>query len=151
LFHTIAISRGRDKEALALQIGANRYLDTETTNAAAELGRLGGARVILATAPSSKAISALVDGLAVDGKLMVVAASPDPIEVSPIQLIAARRSIQGWPSGTARDSEDALIFCARRGVRPMVERFPLVHAEEAYQRMITNQARFRAVLTMPQR
>jgi D-arabinose 1-dehydrogenase-like Zn-dependent alcohol dehydrogenase len=146
-FHTIAISRGSDKEALALQLGASRYLDTERANVAQELTRMGGARVILATAPSSKAISALVDGLAIDGKLVVVGASPEPIEVTPIQLILARRSIHGWPAGTSRDSEDALKFCAQSGIRPMIERFPLARAAEAYERMMTNRVRFRAVLT----
>jgi len=147
-FHTVAVSRGKDKEQLALQLGASRYLDTDTTNAAAELAHMGGARVILATAPSSKAISALVDGLGIDGKMLVVGAAPEPIEVTPIQLIAAQRSIQGWPSGTSRDSEDALNFCARSGVRPMIECFPLARAADAYERMITGAVRFRSVLTM---
>jgi D-arabinose 1-dehydrogenase-like Zn-dependent alcohol dehydrogenase len=147
-FHTVAISRGKDKEELALQLGARRYLDTETENAAETLARMGGAHVILATAPNSKAISALVDGLAIDGKLLVVGAAAEPIEVTPIQLILARRSIQGWPAGTSSDSEDALTFCARSGVRPMIERFPLARAADAYERMMTNKVRFRSVLTM---
>ena len=147
-FHTVAVSRGKDKEELALRLGAARYIDTETADAAKELARLGGARVILATAPNSKAISALVDGLGVGGTLVVVAASPEPITVTPIQLIGGRRSVQGWPSGTSRDSEDALAFCALSGVRPLIERFPLARAAEGYERMMTNKARFRAVLTM---
>jgi D-arabinose 1-dehydrogenase-like Zn-dependent alcohol dehydrogenase len=147
-FHTIAIGRGRDKEALALKLGAIRYIDTATANAAAELTNMGGASVILATAPSSKAMSELIDGLGVNGKLLVVGASADPIPVTPIQLIGARRSIQGWPSGTARDSEDTLQFCARTGIRPMVETFPLGQASAAYERMLSGKARFRAVLTM---
>jgi D-arabinose 1-dehydrogenase-like Zn-dependent alcohol dehydrogenase len=146
-FHTIAISRGKDKEELALRLGAARYLDTDTTDAAKELTSLGGARVILATAPNSKAISALVDGLGLGGALVVVGASPDPITVTPFQLIGARRSVRGWPSGTSHDSEDALAFCSRSGVRPLIERFPLARAADAYERMMTNKVRFRAVLT----
>ena len=147
-FHTVAIGRGQDKEALALKLGAARYLDTDTTNAANELTKMGGASVILATAPNSKAMSELVDGLGVGGKLLVVGASADPIHVTPIQLIGARRSIQGWPSGTARDSEDTLNFCARTGIRPMVETFPFEQAAAAYDRMLSGKARFRVVLTM---
>ena len=147
-YHTIAVSRGKDKEELALRLGAARYLDTDTTDAAKELARLGGARVILATAPNSKAISALVDGLGVDGALVVVGASPESLTVSPFQLIGQRRTVRGWPSGTARDSEDTLAFCSQSGVRPLIERFPLARVAEAYERMMTNRVRFRAVLTM---
>lgn len=147
-FHTVAIGRGRDKEALAMKLGATRYLDTDTTNAASELAKMGGASVILATAPNSKAMSDLIDGLGVGGKLLVVGASVDPIAVTPVQLIGARRSIQGWPSGTARDSEDTLNFCALTGIRPMVETFPLEQAAIAYDRMLSGKARFRVVLTM---
>jgi D-arabinose 1-dehydrogenase-like Zn-dependent alcohol dehydrogenase len=147
-FHTVAIGRGRDKEALAMKLGATRYLDTDTTNAASELAKMGGASVILATAPNSKAMSDLIDGLGVGGKLLVVGASVDPIAVTPVQLIGARRSIQGWPSGTARDSEDTLNFCALTGIRPMVETFPLEQAATAYDRMLSGKARFRVVLTM---
>ena len=112
-YHTVAIGRGQDKETLALKLGAACYLDTDTTNAANELTKMGGASVILATAPNSKAMSELIDGLDVGGKLLVVGASADPITVTPIQLIGARRSIQGWPSGTARDSEDTLNYCGQ--------------------------------------
>jgi D-arabinose 1-dehydrogenase-like Zn-dependent alcohol dehydrogenase len=147
-FHTVAIGRGRDKEALAMKLGATRYLDTDITNAASELAKMGGASVILATAPNSKAMSDLIDGLGVGGKLLVVGASVDPIAVTPVQLIGARRSIQGWPSGTARDSEDTLNFCALTGIRPMVETFPLDQAAIAYDRMLSGKARFRVVLTM---
>jgi D-arabinose 1-dehydrogenase-like Zn-dependent alcohol dehydrogenase len=147
-FHTVAIGRGQDKEALAMKLGAARYLDTERINAAEELTKMGGASVILATAPSSKSMSELIDGLGVGGKLLVVGASADPITVTPIQLIGARRSIQGWPSGTARDSEDTLSFCALTGIRPMVETFPLEEAAAAYDRMLSGKARFRVVLTM---
>ena len=117
-FHTVAIGRGKDKEPLARKLGAARYLDTDAVDAAKELTSLGGAAVILATAPDSKAMSALIDGLGVGGQLLVVGASADPIHVTPIQLIGSRRSIQGWPSGTARDSEDTLNFCALTGIRP---------------------------------
>ena len=147
-FHTVAIGRGRNKEALAMKLGATRYLDTDTTNTASELAKMGGASVILATAPNSKAMSDLIDGLGVGGKLLVVGASVDPIAVTPVQLIGARRSIQGWPSGTARDSEDTLNFCALTGIRPMVETFPLEQAAIAYDRMLSGKARFRVVLTM---
>ncbi|MEP6958633.1 MAG: zinc-binding dehydrogenase, partial [Nitrospirota bacterium] len=147
-YHTVAIGRGQDKEALALKLGAARYLDTEKTKAAGELTKMGGASVILATAPNSKAMADLIDGLGVSGKLVVVGASADPITVTPIQLIGARKSIQGWPSGTARDSEDTLNFCALSGIRPMVETFPLEQAAAAYERMLSGKARFRVVLTM---
>ena len=147
-YHTVAIGRGQDKEALAKKLGAARYLDTDTVNAAKELTAMGGASVILATAPSSKAMSDLIDGLGVGGKLLVVGASADPITVTPIQLIGARRTIQGWPSGSARDSEDTLNFCALTGIRPMVETFPLEQAAAAYDRMLSGKARFRVVLTM---
>ena len=147
-FRTVAIGRGKDKEALALNLGAVRYLDSEVVNAATELAKLGGASVILATAPSSKAMTAMIDGLGIGGKLLVVGASADAIQVTPIQLIGARRSIQGWPSGTGRDSEETLDFCALTGIRPMVETFPLEQAAVAYDRMISGKARFRVVLTV---
>ena len=147
-YHTVAIGRGQDKEALALKLGAVRYLDTDKTNVANELTKMGGASVILATAPNSKSMSELIDGLGVSGKLLVVGASADPIQVTPIQLIGARRTIQGWPSGTARDSEDTLNFCALTGIRPMVETFPFEQAAAAYDRMLSGKARFRVVLTM---
>ena len=147
-FRTVAIGRGKDKEPLAHNLGAARYLDTETVNAASELAKMGGASVILATAPSSKAMTDLIDGLGVGGKLLVVGASAEAINVTPVQLITARRSIQGWPSGTGRDSEETLSFCALSGIRPMVETFPLEQAAAAYDRMMSGKARFRVVLTM---
>jgi len=147
-FRTVAIGRGKDKEALALKLGAARYLDTDAVKVAEELTKMGGASVILATAPDSKAMSALIDGLGVGGKLLVVGASADPISVTPIQLIGQRRAIQGWPSGTARDSEDTLNFCALTGIRPMVETFPLEQAAAGYERMLSGKSRFRVVLTM---
>ena len=147
-FRTVAIGRGKDKEPLALKLGAARYLDTDAVKVAEELTKMGGASVVLATAPDSKAMSALIDGLGVGGKLLVVGASADPISVTPIQLIGNRRSIQGWPSGSARDSEDTLNFCALTGIRPMVETFPLEQAAAGYERMLSGKARFRVVLTM---
>ncbi|MGH2396441.1 MAG: alcohol dehydrogenase [bacterium] len=147
-YRTVAIGRGKDKEPLALKLGAVRYLDAASVNVVDELAKLGGASVILATAPDSKAMSALIDGLGVGGKLLVVGASADPISVTPIQLIGKRRAIQGWPSGSARDSEDALNFCALTGIRPMVETFPLEQAAAGYERMLSGKARFRVVLTM---
>ena len=147
-YRTVAIGRGKDKEPVAVKLGASLYLDADAVNVAKELASLGGASVILATAPDSKAMSALIDGLGVGGKLIVVGASADPISVTPIQLIGQRRSIQGWPSGTARDSEETLNFCALSGIRPMVETFPLEQAAAAYDRMLSGKARFRVVLTM---
>jgi D-arabinose 1-dehydrogenase-like Zn-dependent alcohol dehydrogenase len=147
-FHTVAIGRGKDKEPLALKLGAARYLDTEGVDAAKELTKLGGASIILATAPDSKAMSALIDGLGVGGQLLVVGASADPINVTPVQLIMARRSVRGWPSGTAKDSEDTLNFCALTGVRAMIETLPLDQAAAGYERMMSGKARFRVVVTM---
>jgi D-arabinose 1-dehydrogenase-like Zn-dependent alcohol dehydrogenase len=147
-FHTVAIARGADKEPLAKQLGADQYLDSAAVNAAHELQKLGGARIILATAPDSKAISSMTDGLSPNGKLLVVAAPGQPLEINPLTLIMGRRSVQGWPSGIAPDSEDTVRFSARTGVRPMIERFPLEKAAEGYERMISSKVRFRVVLTM---
>src|SRR5277367_4324675 len=147
-FRTLAIGRGKDKEALARKLGATPYVDTETADPTAELQKFGGARIVLATAPDSKAISALVNGLAPGGKLVVIGASPEPFSITSLQLIMARKTIQGWPSGTAKDSEDTLQFSALSGVRPMIEKFPLEKAAEAYDQMMSGRVRFRAVLTM---
>jgi 2-desacetyl-2-hydroxyethyl bacteriochlorophyllide A dehydrogenase len=148
-FRTVAIGRGGDdKEALARKLGAHHYIDTATTGAVGALQSLGGARVILSTAPDSKAISELVDGLGPDGKLVIVGAGPEPLTITPLQLIFARRMVRGWPSGTARDSEDTLQFSSLSGVRPMIERYPLEKVAEAYDQMISGRARFRVVLTM---
>ena len=147
-FDTVAIGRGADKGELALKLGAHSYIDTRTQDVSKELTRLGGARVILATAPDGKAMGTLVDGLGVDGKLVVIGVSPDPFQVSPLQLLSARKSIAGWPSGTAIDIEDTLRFAAANGVRPMIETFPLDRVADAYEHMISGKVRFRAVLKM---
>lgn len=146
-FRTVAIARGREKEEPTRKLGAHHYIDSVAQNVAAELTRLGGAQVVLATVTSAKAMSATVGGLGVNGKLLVVGAAPDAIEASPFELIGARRSIQGWPSGAAIDSEDTLAFSAQTGVTPIIETMPLERAAEAYDRMLTGKARFRMVLT----
>jgi 2-desacetyl-2-hydroxyethyl bacteriochlorophyllide A dehydrogenase len=147
-FRTVAIGRGADKQALAKKLGAHHYVDTATAAPATALQALGGARVILATAPDSKAISDLVDGLGPDGKLVVVGAGLEPLTITPLQLIFSRRTVRGWPSGTAKDSEDTLQFSSLSAVRPMIERYPLEKVAEAYDQMISGRARFRVVLTM---
>jgi D-arabinose 1-dehydrogenase-like Zn-dependent alcohol dehydrogenase len=147
-YRVAAIGRGSENAALAKKLGASLYIDSRATKAAEELQKLGGAQVILATAPSSKAMSELIDGLGPNGKLIVIGAAFDPIEVTPIQLIAGSRTIQGWASGTAADSEDTLRFAELTGVRPMIETYPLEKAGEAYARMMSGDAQFRVVLTM---
>jgi D-arabinose 1-dehydrogenase-like Zn-dependent alcohol dehydrogenase len=147
-YKVAAIGRGSENGVLAKKLGATLYIDSQSTNAAEELQKLGGAQVIVATAPSSKAMSELVDGLGPNGKLMVIGASFDPIEVTPIQLINGSRSLQGWAAGTPADSEDTLNFAELTGVRPMIETYPLEKAEEAYARMMSGKAEFRVVLTM---
>jgi D-arabinose 1-dehydrogenase-like Zn-dependent alcohol dehydrogenase len=146
--HTIAIGRGGDKQALAKKLGAHTYIDTSAGSPAQSLQKLGGAHVILATAPDSKSMSALVDGLTPNGTLMIIGAGSESLTVTPLQLIGGRASIRGWASGTAKDSQDTLAFSALSGVRPMIERYPLEKAAEAYDQMISGRARFRAVLTM---
>jgi D-arabinose 1-dehydrogenase-like Zn-dependent alcohol dehydrogenase len=148
-FKTVAIARGADKAALAKQLGAWKYIDSAAQNPGEELMKLGGAKVILATATSGKAFEAVLGGLAVDGTLLVVGAA-DPIHVSPLDLIGGRRSIAGWPSGRSIDSQDTLQFSALTGVRSMNETFPLERAAEAYERMMSGKARFRVVLTTGQ-
>jgi len=147
-YKVAAIGRGSENAALARKLGANVYIDSQSTNAAQELQKLDGAQVILATAPSSKAMSALIDGLGPNGKLMVIGAAFDPIEVTPIQLISGSRTIQGWASGTPADAEDTLRFAELTGVRPMIETYPLEKAAESYARMMSGNAQFRVVLTM---
>jgi len=147
-YKVAAIGQGSENAALAKKLGANVYIDSKSTNAAEELQKLGGAQVILATAPSSKAMSALVDGLGPNGKLVVIGATTDPIEVTPVQLITGSRTIQGWAAGTAADSEDTLNFAELSGVRAMIETYPLEKAAEGYARMMSGKAQFRVVLTM---
>jgi D-arabinose 1-dehydrogenase-like Zn-dependent alcohol dehydrogenase len=143
-----AIGRGSENAALAKKLGASVYIDSKATNAAEALQKLGGAQVILATAPNSKAMSELINGLGSNGKLVVIGATFDPIEVAPIQLISGCRTIQGWAAGTPADSEDTLRFAELSGVRPMIETYPLEKAGEAYARMMSGDAQFRVVLTM---
>jgi D-arabinose 1-dehydrogenase-like Zn-dependent alcohol dehydrogenase len=147
-YKVAAVGRGPENAVLAKKLGANVYIDIKLTNAAEALQRLGGAQVILATAPSSKAMSELVDGLGPNGKLVVVGATMDPIEITPVQLISGSRTIQGWAAGTPADSEDTLHFAELTGVRPMIETYPLEKAAEAYARMMSGNAQFRVVLTM---
>jgi D-arabinose 1-dehydrogenase-like Zn-dependent alcohol dehydrogenase len=146
-FRTVAIARGADKGPLAKKLGAHIYIDSTAQKVAEELTALGGAKVILATVTDASSMSSVIAGLGIDGKLVVVGASGEPIEVPPLLLIGARRSITGWPSGTALDSEDTLNFSVLSNVRPMIETYPLEKAAEAYQRMMSGKARFRVVLT----
>lgn len=147
-FRTVAIGRGADKQPLAQKLGAHEYIDTAAGDPAQALRKLGGASVVLATAPDSKSMSALVNGLAPNGTLLVVGAGMESLTVTPLQLIQGKKTIKGWASGTARDSEDTLNFSSLSGVRPMIERYPLEKVADAYQQMISGKARFRVVLTM---
>lgn len=145
-FHTVAISRGSDKADLARKLGAHAYLDAANQDVVAELQRLGGARVILATAPNADVIASVIGGLGVGGKLIVLAAPAEAMQISPVPLIMQRSSIQGWPSGHARDSEATLRFAAQTGARAMIEKFKFREAEAAFEHMMSNKARFRVVL-----
>jgi D-arabinose 1-dehydrogenase-like Zn-dependent alcohol dehydrogenase len=145
-FKTIAIARGKDKEPLAMKLGAWRYIDSQSQDAAAELAKLGGARVILATATSGAAMSSRLGGLGVNGKFVVLGAANEPLQVPTVPLIMGRRSIVGWPSGSSIDTQDTLAFSALAGIRPMTEVFPLERAAEAYDRMMSGKARFRVVV-----
>ncbi len=147
-FETVAIGRGGDKRSLALKLGARAYIDTTSQDVSKQLLALGGARVILATAPDGKAMGTLIDGLGTGGRLVIVGASTDPFAVSSLQLILARKSIAGWPCGTSIDSEDTLKFAAATGVRAMIEVFPLERVSDGYERMISGKVRFRSVLKM---
>ena len=147
-FRTVAIARGMDKEPLAKKLGASSYIDSKTQDPAAELQKLGGAKVVLATVTSGDAMSATLGGLSVNGKFVIVGAADEPLKVPAIPLILGRRSIVGWPSGSSIDSQDTLSFSALTGVRAMTEVFPLERAAEAYEHMMSGKARFRAVLTM---
>ena len=146
-FKTIAIARGKDKEEMVKKLGAIHYIDGQSQNVVEELAKMGGAKVILATLPSGKAMSAVLGGLGVNGKLIVIGASDEPLEVPPNLFISGRRSIVGWPSGTSIDSQDTLNFSVLSGVRSMNEIFPVERASEAYDLMMSGKARFRVVLT----
>jgi D-arabinose 1-dehydrogenase-like Zn-dependent alcohol dehydrogenase len=148
-FNTIAIGRSKDKEEeLAKKLGAKQYIDNRSQNAVEELNKHGGAKVILGTVPSGKAMTEILGGLAVNGKLVAIGASDEPINVPPNLFLMGRRSLVGWPSGTSIDSQDTLSFSVHSGVRPMNEVFPLERAAEAYNHMMSGKARFRCVLTM---
>jgi D-arabinose 1-dehydrogenase-like Zn-dependent alcohol dehydrogenase len=149
-FHTVAIARGREKEQLAKQLGAQLYIDSESQNPATELEKLGGAKTILSTVTAGKAVNAVLGGLGINSKLMLVGNPDQPLEIQGRMLIGGRRSVTGWPSGTPADSEDTLNFCAVTGVRPMIEVLPLERAAEGYERMLSGKARFRVVLTTGQ-
>jgi D-arabinose 1-dehydrogenase-like Zn-dependent alcohol dehydrogenase len=145
-FHTVAIARGSDKESFVRELGAKQYIDSQSQDPAAELMKLGGAKVILATVTNAKAMSALIPGLAVSGKLVILGAPAEPLEVPAFPMIGGRRSVAGWPSGTSIDSQDTLNFAVLTGVRSMNEVFPFEKASEAYDRMMSGNARFRVVL-----
>jgi D-arabinose 1-dehydrogenase-like Zn-dependent alcohol dehydrogenase len=147
-YKVAAIGRGSENAALAKKLGASVYIDSKSTNAAEALQKLGGAQVILATAPSSKAMSELFDGLGPNGKLMVIGVAFEPLEVTPVQLVNGSRTIQGWATGSSADEEDTLRFAELTGVRPMIETYPLEKAAEGYARMMSGKAQFRVVLTM---
>jgi D-arabinose 1-dehydrogenase-like Zn-dependent alcohol dehydrogenase len=147
-FETVAINRGNDKEPLARQLGAHHYIDATTQDVVAELQKLGGASVIIATAPNAQAISGVVDGLAPNGKLLVPAAPLEPLSINVFSLITKRSSVAGWYSGTAKDSQDTLEFSALSGVHPMIEKYPLDQVAKGYEQMHSGRVRFRVVLTM---
>jgi D-arabinose 1-dehydrogenase-like Zn-dependent alcohol dehydrogenase len=147
-YKVAAIGRGPENAMLAKRLGAHVYIDSKAQKAADELQKLGGAKVILATAPDSRSMSDLFDGLGSNGIFLVIGASPDAVQVSPMQLIRGRKELKGWSSGIPTDSEDTLRFSELTGVRPMIEKYPLTKASEAYERMMSGKAQFRVVLTM---
>jgi D-arabinose 1-dehydrogenase-like Zn-dependent alcohol dehydrogenase len=147
-FRTVAIARGQDKEPLARELGAAHYIDSQAADPSAELAKLGGAAAVIATVTHGPAMSATIGGLAPRGRLMVLGASQEPLNVSSLQLIMARRSVEGWYSGTSIDAEETLAFSAKTAVHSMNEFYPLDRAAEAYDRMMSGKARFRVVLTM---
>jgi D-arabinose 1-dehydrogenase-like Zn-dependent alcohol dehydrogenase len=146
-FNTVAIARGREKEALARQLGARHYIDSTSQDPASELGKLGGARVVLATVTNAAAMTATLGGLGPRGKLVVLGAAMEPMEFPPAMLISGDKAIAGHASGHSGDSEETLAFSALAGVRPMIETLPLERATEAYERMLSGDARFRMVLS----
>lgn len=143
---TVAISTSDDKKELANKLGAHHFINAKSENAAEKLQALGGAKLILGTAPSGKAMSSVLDGLGIDGKLLMVGATPETVEVSPMQMLMGRKSVAGWPSGTATDSEDTLRFSSLFNTKTMIEEYKLEDVNEAYERMINNESRFRVVL-----
>jgi D-arabinose 1-dehydrogenase-like Zn-dependent alcohol dehydrogenase len=147
-FHTVAIGRSGDKEGeLMKKLGARQYIDNRSQNAVEELNKLGGAKVILATVPSGRAMTDIIGGLSVNGKLVIIGASDEPIQAAPSLLILGRKSLIGWPAGTSMDSQDTLLFSVLCGVRSMNEIFPLERAAEAYDHMMSGKAKYRCVLT----
>ena len=147
-YKVAAVGRGSQIESLAMKLGADVYIDSKVKNPAEELQKLGGAKVIVATAPNSKAMTELIGGLGTNGKLLLIGVASDPIELAPLQLIRGGKTIQGWAGVTPADSDDTLRFAALRGVRAMIETYPLEMAAEAYARMMSGDAEFRVVLTM---
>ncbi|MDB4910344.1 MAG: alcohol dehydrogenase [Gemmatimonadetes bacterium] len=147
-FRTVAIARGKDKEALAKKLGAHEYIDSTAVNPGEALAKMGGAKVIITTVTSGSAMAEVLGGLGVDGKLIMLGASPEPISVTSLQLIGGRKSVAGWPSGASIDSQDTMNFSVLTGVRPMIQQMPLERAAEGYKLMMDNKARFRVVLTM---
>lgn len=145
-FNTIAIARGKDKEALAKRLGAKHYIDSQSADVAKELQKMNGAKVILSTVTHHDAVSAIIGGLSRDGQLVIVGIPSEPIQVSALALISGNRSITGWASGPSIDSEDTMRFSALTGVRSINQTFPLEKADEAYQFMLSGKARFRVVL-----
>jgi D-arabinose 1-dehydrogenase-like Zn-dependent alcohol dehydrogenase len=147
-FRTVAIGRGDDKAPLARQLGADEYVDAAKGSAGAALAQLGGAKLIVATAPSAAAVADVMPGLGISGQLLLLAAVAEPLPVTTVPMLLQRQSLRGWPSGHAKDSEETLRFAADTGIRPMIETFPLAKAQAAFDRMATGKARFRAVVTM---
>jgi len=145
---TIAISTSEDKKDLAIELGAHEFIATDNVDAVKKLQEMGGADLIVATAPHADAITSIIDGLSIDGTMLLIAATADDVKVSPMQLLQARKSLKGWPSGTATDSEDTLKFSAMTGTKPMIEEFALKDAQKAFEKMMNNETRFRAVLNM---
>ncbi len=145
--HCSCARKGKDKEELVRKLGARQYIDSKSQNPVEELVKLGGAKIILGTVPSGKAMSEVLGGLAVNGKLIMIGDSNEPLEVSPNFFLSGRRSVVGWPAGTSIDLQDTLSFSVPSGVKPMNEIFPLEQATEAYEQMMIGKARFRAVLT----
>jgi D-arabinose 1-dehydrogenase-like Zn-dependent alcohol dehydrogenase len=145
-YETVAVSRGDEKRDLAGELGADAYVDSQKEDPAEALSEMGGADVVLSTAPSADAMESVVGGLGMDGELVAVGVPGEDVSVPVMEMIGARQSVSGWPSGHAYDSEETLEFSALRDITPMTETYPLEDASEGYGRMISNEARFRVVL-----